>query len=130
VKGFSWVGIATDDFDRSMSFYRDVLGLDVWVEGDRQAILKTASGDQLEIFGRDEREKEIARSRSSPLKSTISKQHAKSYARLVSNSSAKRAAGTASAGNISAVPTATSSRSKALRDRRLPLFVASLTVAR
>jgi lactoylglutathione lyase len=62
VEGFSWVGIATDDFDRSMSFYRDVLGLDVWVEGDGQAILKTASGDQLEIFGRDEREKEATRS--------------------------------------------------------------------
>jgi len=62
VEGFSWVGIATDDFDRSMSFYRDVLGLEVWVEGDGQAILKTASGDQLEIFGRDEQEKEITRS--------------------------------------------------------------------
>ena len=43
VKEFSWVGIATDDFERSMRFYRDLLGLDVWVEGERQAILKTES---------------------------------------------------------------------------------------
>jgi catechol 2,3-dioxygenase-like lactoylglutathione lyase family enzyme len=55
VKEFSWVGIATDDFERSMAFYRDLLGLDVWVEGKGQAILKTASGQQLEIFGNDDR---------------------------------------------------------------------------
>lgn len=59
VKGFSWVGVSTDNFDRSMSFYKDVLGPDLWVTGDEQAILKTASGQQLEIFGRDEREKSL-----------------------------------------------------------------------
>ena len=54
--------LIVSDQDRSRSFYRDVLGPEVWVEGDGQAILKTASGDQLEIFGRDEQEKEITRS--------------------------------------------------------------------
>lgn len=54
VKGFSWVGIETGDFDRSMRFFRDVLGLTPWVEGEQQAILKTSSGQQLEIFGRSQ----------------------------------------------------------------------------
>ena len=57
VKSFSWVGVSTDDFERSMRFFRDLLGLEVWVQGEKQAILKTASGQQLEIFGRDEAEK-------------------------------------------------------------------------
>ena len=61
VKEFSWVGIATDEFERSMRFYRDLLGLDVWVEGERQAILKAASGQQLEIFGGGDRDKELTR---------------------------------------------------------------------
>jgi catechol 2,3-dioxygenase-like lactoylglutathione lyase family enzyme len=62
VKSFSWVGVSTDDFERSMRFFRDLLGLEVWVQGDEQAILKTASGQQLEIFGRDEREKQLTAS--------------------------------------------------------------------
>lgn len=62
VKSFSWLGIATDDFDRSMRFFRDLLGLEVWVQGEEQAILKTPTGQQLEIFGRDEREKELTAS--------------------------------------------------------------------
>ena len=56
VSGSSWVGFATDDFDRSLRFFRDVMGLDIWVEGDRQAILKTTSGQQLEIFGSGNRD--------------------------------------------------------------------------
>ena len=31
--GFSWVGVSTDDFERSLRFYRDLLGLEVWVAG-------------------------------------------------------------------------------------------------
>ena len=62
VRSFSWVGVATDDFDRSMRFFRDILGLTVWVEGDEQAILITESGQQLEVFGRNEREKALTAS--------------------------------------------------------------------
>jgi len=62
VKSFSWVGVSTDDFERSMRFYRDLLGLEVWVSGEEQAILKTSEGQQLEIFGRDEREKALTAS--------------------------------------------------------------------
>ena len=61
VSGFSWVGLATDDFDRSMAFFRDVMGLEAWFEAEKQAILRTTSGDQLEIFGRDEAEKSLTR---------------------------------------------------------------------
>jgi catechol 2,3-dioxygenase-like lactoylglutathione lyase family enzyme len=62
VKSFSWVGVSTDDFETSLRFYRDLLGLETWVTGDRQAILKTTSGHQLEIFGSDEREKQLTSS--------------------------------------------------------------------
>ena len=62
VQSFSWVGISTDDFQGSLAFFRDVLGLEPWVQGEKQAILKTASGQQLEIFGRDEREMSLTRS--------------------------------------------------------------------
>ena len=61
-KSFSWVGVATDDFERSLRFFRDVLGLEPWVRGEEQASLKTASGQQLEIVGRDEREKDLTAS--------------------------------------------------------------------
>jgi catechol 2,3-dioxygenase-like lactoylglutathione lyase family enzyme len=53
--------LATDDFQRSIAFFRDVLGLEMWVQGEEQAILRTSSGQQLEIFGRDEAEKRLTR---------------------------------------------------------------------
>ena len=62
VSGFSWVGLSTDDFGRSLRFFRDVIGLEVWVQGEAQAILKTATGQQLEIFGSDEGEKQLTAS--------------------------------------------------------------------
>jgi catechol 2,3-dioxygenase-like lactoylglutathione lyase family enzyme len=62
VKSFSWVGVSTDDFGRSMKFFRDLLGMEPWVEGEEQAILRTESGQQLEIFGHDERENTLTAS--------------------------------------------------------------------
>lgn len=62
IRSFSWVGVSTSDFDRSLRFYRDVLGLELWVSGEEQAILKTSSGDQLEIFGNDGREEQLTTS--------------------------------------------------------------------
>ncbi len=53
VKGFSWVGVGTDDFDASLRFFTEILGLEVENSGDAQAILRVAPGQQLEIFGRD-----------------------------------------------------------------------------
>ena len=53
VKGFSWVGVGTDDYATTLRFFTEVLGLELEVEGDGQAILRVAPGQQLEIFGRD-----------------------------------------------------------------------------
>ena len=53
VKGLSWVGVGTDDYDRTLRFFTEVLGLEVAASGDRQAILHVGEdGQQLEIFGR------------------------------------------------------------------------------
>jgi len=61
IKGFSWVGIASDDFSRTFAFFTEVLGLSVATLGDDQAILSVAPGQQLEIFGRDGRGKRLNR---------------------------------------------------------------------
>ncbi|MDQ3077753.1 MAG: VOC family protein [Pseudomonadota bacterium] len=59
VKGFSWVGVGTDDFERSLAFFTEALGLTVDTLADRQAILRVADGQQLEIFGREGRGKSL-----------------------------------------------------------------------
>ena len=59
VKGFSWVGVGTGDFERSLRFFTEVLGLEVEARGDDQAILRVAPGQQLEIFGGEGRGKEL-----------------------------------------------------------------------
>jgi catechol 2,3-dioxygenase-like lactoylglutathione lyase family enzyme len=59
VKGFSWVGVGTDDYDRSLAFFIEVLGFTVEETGDRQAILRVAPGQLLEIFGREGRGKSL-----------------------------------------------------------------------
>ena len=61
-KGIGWAGVGTDRFDETMELFRNVLGMEVEAEGDRQVILRMPNGDQLEIFGRDGRGK----SRNSP----------------------------------------------------------------
>ena len=59
VKGFTWVGVGTDDFAASMRFFTQVLGLEVEHHGDDQAILRVAPGQQLEIFGAEGRGKSL-----------------------------------------------------------------------
>ena len=59
VKGFSWVGVGTDDYETSLRFITQVLGLTVEESGDDQALLRVAPGQQLEIFGRDGRGKDL-----------------------------------------------------------------------
>ena len=60
VLGISWVGIGTDDFDGTLAFFRDILGLTPDALGDGQALLGVGSnGQQLEIFGRDGRGKTL-----------------------------------------------------------------------
>ena len=59
VKGFSWVGLGTDDYESSLRFFTEVLGFTVEASGDSQAILRVAPGQQLEIFGKEGRGKEL-----------------------------------------------------------------------
>jgi catechol 2,3-dioxygenase-like lactoylglutathione lyase family enzyme len=59
VKGFSWVGVGTDDYEGSLHFFTQVLGLTVTDSGEGQALLSVAPGQQLEIFGRDGRGKSL-----------------------------------------------------------------------
>ena len=59
VKGFAWVGVGTDDYETSLRFFTQVLGFTVEHGGDRQAILRVAPGQQLEIFGRAGHGKEL-----------------------------------------------------------------------
>lgn len=52
VKGYSWVGVGTDDFQETLTFFTSVLGLRPMVVDDRGvAILDVAEGQLLEIFG-------------------------------------------------------------------------------
>jgi catechol 2,3-dioxygenase-like lactoylglutathione lyase family enzyme len=53
VKGLSWVGVGTDNYEEAFRFFTEVMGLEVAVTADRQAILHVGEGQQLEIFGRD-----------------------------------------------------------------------------
>ena len=56
-KGLSWVGIGTDRYADNLRLFTEVLGLEIEAEGEDQAILRAANGDQVEIFGKDGRGK-------------------------------------------------------------------------
>ena len=56
-KAIAWVGVGTDRYEDTMRLFRDVLGMDVEHQGDEQAILRMANGDEVEVFGRDGRGK-------------------------------------------------------------------------
>ena len=52
VKGYSWAGVGTDDFQETLTFFTSVLGLRPIVVDERGvAILDVAEGQLLEIFG-------------------------------------------------------------------------------
>ena len=52
VKGYSWVGVGTDDFAATLSFFSTVIGLEpVAIDERGVAILKVSDGQVLEIFG-------------------------------------------------------------------------------
>ncbi len=59
VLGFSWVGVGTDDYQRTRSFFCYVLGLEVESEDGSQVLLNAGPGQQLEIFGCDGRGKRL-----------------------------------------------------------------------
>jgi predicted enzyme related to lactoylglutathione lyase len=51
VRGLVWAGTATDKFDETVTFFRDVLGLSMFHEATDLAVLKLSSGDWMEVFG-------------------------------------------------------------------------------
>ena len=52
VKGYSWVGVGTDNFDETVSFFSNVMGLSTVIVEDRGvAVLKVSDGQVLEVFG-------------------------------------------------------------------------------
>src|SRR6266581_3959234 len=68
IKGIKWIGICTTDWNRTISFYRDVLGLRLRSEetlstvegqGVRCAQLATASGDFIEAFDQSLPERDL-----------------------------------------------------------------------
>lgn len=44
VRGFAWAGVATDDFEASLRFFTETLGLKVETRGEEQAILAVGPG--------------------------------------------------------------------------------------
>jgi len=60
VKGYSWVGVGTDDFDATLSFFSTIMGLrPVVVEERGVAILSVSDGQVLEVFGPGTRGREL-----------------------------------------------------------------------
>lgn len=51
VKGISWVGIGTECFDETLTFFTDVLGLEIALIEKPVAMLHAGSGNIVEIFG-------------------------------------------------------------------------------
>jgi catechol 2,3-dioxygenase-like lactoylglutathione lyase family enzyme len=53
IRGYSWAGVPTSDFDRTSRFFRDALGLEVLVIDDERMIgvFKLPTGQLFEIFG-------------------------------------------------------------------------------
>lgn len=52
VNGYSWVGVGTDSFEETVSFFSNIMGLSAVVIDDRGvAMLKVSEGQFLEVFG-------------------------------------------------------------------------------
>lgn len=52
VKGYSWVGVGTDSFQETVSFFENIMGLSTVIIDDRGvAMLKVSDGQFLEVFG-------------------------------------------------------------------------------
>jgi predicted enzyme related to lactoylglutathione lyase len=51
VKGVSWVGVKTDQYEAMTAFFRDIIGLEAIAERDDFLVFRMPDGDQVEIFG-------------------------------------------------------------------------------
>lgn len=50
IKGFSWLGVRTKEFEKTVSFYRDTLGIPPVHEKPGFVAFDLPSGDTIEIF--------------------------------------------------------------------------------
>ena len=51
IKGLVWIGTRTDRYGELMSFYRDVMGLELEHEEQDFAVFKLPDGSKAEVFG-------------------------------------------------------------------------------
>jgi catechol 2,3-dioxygenase-like lactoylglutathione lyase family enzyme len=61
IKGISWVGIKTSDFEVMTRFFRDVLGLRVNLEDSDFVDFDVSNGDTVEVFGPTDHESDHLR---------------------------------------------------------------------
>ena len=54
VKGLAWAGARTERFSEMVTFFRDVMGLEVKDVDEAYAGFKMPNGDVVEVFGTDE----------------------------------------------------------------------------
>ena len=51
IKGLVWVGTATERYDPTVAFFKDVLGLSVFHQHPGLTVLRTPGGEWVEVFG-------------------------------------------------------------------------------
>lgn len=49
-RGFIWAGLLVADFERAVTFYRDVLGLPLLERGERSALFDAGDGSLFELW--------------------------------------------------------------------------------
>lgn len=50
-KGLVWMGVPTDDFEGTVDFFRDVMGLEEEMREEDFAVLRLPGGETVEVFG-------------------------------------------------------------------------------
>lgn len=51
IKGLVWAGTATERYEETVGFFRDVLGMISFHESENLTVLRLPSGDWMEVFG-------------------------------------------------------------------------------
>jgi catechol 2,3-dioxygenase-like lactoylglutathione lyase family enzyme len=56
VKGLVWLGTRTNEFDKTVDFFQNVMGFAPFHQGDDVVVLKLPGGEWLEVFGPNDTE--------------------------------------------------------------------------
>ena len=56
VKGLVWLGTRTNEFDKTVDFFQNVMGFAPFHQGDNVVVLKLPGGEWLEVFGPNDTE--------------------------------------------------------------------------